>query len=680
MAILSKKAQNTSLLALCLSGVFFIATLLLGAIYLSSKAVYGISWQILGGALVWLVLLLQFYQRSLAEREKLDMSRMAKDLQQDTIFAAGSDKAALFEQAQKRLVFFEKWVLPIASLVIAAYQIIIGLLVYRALGGIEKWQLNNPLLGAVLMILVSFVSFLISKYAVGMSVEAAWKPLRAGSSYLLATSILGCGLAIALGMAHFKNQAGLVVIEMVLPWLMVVLGVEILINVILDIYRPRVAGQYSRSAFDSRLLGMINEPGGLFHTLASTLDYQFGFQVSQTWFYKLLEKAILPLILFAVLTLYLLTCVTIIGPGQMAVIEHLGSPQPDAGGRVVGSGIYFKWPWPFDITYVHSTERIEKVNIGFVEKPEEEVKEKGDLLWGKEHFKEEYDLLVAYAGSGDAQSGVPVSLVRANIPVHYRIKDLQDYLYNHADTRKALESICYRELAYFAAGVTIETDASSSKSLLGVGRREASEILRQRIQDAADKAGLGIEIVLLGLQGIHPPPSVAEDYQNVVASVQTRQAAVLTAMAERNKILTQLAGSIEEVDALYALVVKYSQTKDKLDAASVQRMRGELTTALEAARGQVFTAIRTAQSEAYEKVSLAEATGRRFEGQLLAYKANPDIYKRIERLRAMEESLELVRKYVVAADSKDAQVYIIDLMENLTPNLYDMDMGSVIQK
>ncbi len=85
---------------------------------------------------------------------------------------------------------------------------------------------------------------------------------------------------------------------------MILLGLEIALNLVMDIYRPRLNGQYSRSAFDSRLLGIINEPGGILRSAADALDYQFGFQVSQTWFYKLLEQAIIPLILFGVVTLY----------------------------------------------------------------------------------------------------------------------------------------------------------------------------------------------------------------------------------------------------------------------------------------------------------------------------------------------------------------------------------------
>jgi regulator of protease activity HflC (stomatin/prohibitin superfamily) len=330
---------------------------------------------------------------------------------------------------------------------------------------------------------------------------------------------------------------------------------------------------------------------------------------------------------------------------------------------------------------LYPADLIQSINVGFVEGDE---KKDNNLLWGKEHYKHEDDLLVASAGqpSGDKQEDiVPVSIIRANVPVLYRIKDVSSYLYRHSDPRQTLEAICYRELTRFGASATIETDKEFiESSLLGRGRLEGSRMLQQRIQQAADEAGLGVEIVLCGLQGIHPPPKVAADYQDVVASVQTRQASILNAMAERNKTLTELAGSMEEVDALYALVGKYSQVRDSLSAEQKQQMRQELASAMEQAKGQVFRTIRQAQADAFAKATLAEATGERFKGQLKAYQANPALYKRIERLKVLEESLEKVRKYVIAADTKDTQVYIVDLQEKLTPSLYDMDVGSVIKE
>jgi membrane protease subunit HflK len=535
-----------------------------------------------------------------------------------------------------------------------------------------EWPNRAPLLGAVLMVAVSFACFLFSRYTTGMSAEKAWKPLRAGGSYLLVTAILGFVLAISLALSQFKRPQGLIVLNYAIPWLMVVLGVEILLNAVFDIYRPRVAGQYSRSAFDSRLLGLINEPSGIFHTVAHTMDYQFGFKVSQTWFYKLLEKAILPLILFAVLILYLMSSFVIIGPGYAGVIERFGEPKRD-----IEPGLHFKGPWPIETVYVYPTDEVQHLSIGYREGKEDRLKKA--YLWGEKHYEEEYNLLVAVETSGDQEEGaVPVSIVQASVPIQYRIKDMRQFMYNHRDARQWLEAICYRELTRFAASAKIEMDEGSGealkKSLLGAGRMEASHELHRRIQKAVDEVELGVEIVLLGLQGVHPPPEVAKEYEAVVASLQQKQATVLDAQAQRNRLLTELGGSIADVNALYEMAGTYEQVKAEGNDLRTEQLQKSLQTALSKAEGKVFSALRSAESYAFEQANLAKGDGLRFAGQIQSYQASPDIYKRIQRLAMLEESLEKVRKYVVVAEKNDSQVFIIDLQETLSESLYDLGL------
>lgn len=677
MNLSSRKAKNVSIAAFILSLFFFVFALIFGTLS-KTLAMYLLSWQILAGTLIWLILVIQFFQRTLAEQEKLDMGQLAQSSEQNTIFSEGGNRLAMMAVAGKRLKFFEKWVLPIAAVLIAIYQVAMGLILYKgqvlnADRVASDWSNpDNPLLGAVLMAALAFISFLFSRYATGMSEETEWKPLRAGGSYLLATALLGFALAISLGAAQYKHAQGLTVLNYVIPGVLILLGAETLLNSILDIYRPRMADQYSRASFDSRLLGLFSEPGGLLHTVAHTMDYQFGFQVSQTWFYRLLEKAILPLILFALLILYLMSSFVVIGPGQAGVVEHYGVPTRD-----LTAGLHVKWPWPIDKVYVYPTDQIQQISIGY--KAGEEEQNQKAFLWGEKHYEEEYNLLVAVdTESSDQDMGaVPVSIVQANVPILYRISDLRKFIYHHKDSRELLEAICYRELTRYAVSAKIETDDSqdSQQSLLGAGRMAAGKELQRRIQQAVDEADLGIEIVLLGLQGVHPPPEVAKEYENVVASVQQKQATVLNAQAQKNRILTELGGSIAEVDALYKLALEYEASKEQVNQERTEALRQKLKTTFNQAKGKVFKAVREAESYAFERTHLAKGEGTRFQGQVLAYQASPEIYSKLQRLMMLEESLEDVRKYIVVADDEDTQVMTVDLQEKLESSLYDMELG-----
>ena len=45
---------------------------------------------------------------------------------------------------------------------------------------------------------------------------------------------------------------------------------------------------------------------------------------------------------------------------------------------------------------------------------------------------------------------------------------------------------------------------------------------------------------------------------------------------------------------------------------------------------------------------------------------------RLQRLAVLEEGLENIRKYVVVSGEEDTQVFIVDVQEKLTPDLYDL--------
>jgi len=499
MKLSSKRAENTAIKGFVWSLLFFGGAFILSG-YCRSLAISALAFQALGTAMVWLVLVIVYHQRALAEQEKLEIALLGQNDSADTIFQGSADRKAMFTVAGKRLVGLEKWFVPIAAVVIGIYQTSIGsLLLNNARNAVGEY--GHMKLGAVLLVSMAFISFLISRYATGMSSENEWKGLRAGGSMLLASSILAFLLGIGFAFGIWKITGAITVFGWVIPILIIVLGLETILNAVFDIYRPRIAGGYSRAAFDSRLLGVINEPGGIVHTFANMIDYQFGFQVSETWFYKLLAKAIAPLVLLLILSLYSLSCVLIIPPSQAAVIERLGSFEN--GGRVVGPGRNFKLPWPIEKAYIYEPGRIHQVDVGFVDdgdghddNPSASMQQPGQknkgmikpgepLLWGKKHYDIEYNILVATREHVQDTSGgaVPVSIVRAAVPVQYRIKDLKDFVYNHINPEELLKAISYREVSLLAAGATIETDGEEANtSLLGAGRAAAAKELILRIR------------------------------------------------------------------------------------------------------------------------------------------------------------------------------------------------------
>jgi len=663
MNISSKRAEYVSLTAVVLSIFFFAASLVISGLS-HALAVSFLGWQVLGGGIIWLVLTVVFHQRSLAEREKRDMSLAEKDRVSETIFQSSSNRQAMFSSAQRQLEVMEKYFMPAFSVLISAYHIVIGWLCLAKFVSPTRISddLNNALLYSIFVALIAFISFLFSRYATGLSADEHFKPLRAGGSILLATSMLSFFVWISLAFGHFKFTIGLTILGYAIPILMIILGIETALNLVMDVYRPRIKGQYARAAFDSRLLGTINEPGGILHTFSSAIDYQFGFKVSQTWFFQLLGKAIIPLVMVGLLALYSLSCLIIVAPGEQAVIEHFGSFD-----RIAKPGLNCKLPWPFEKAYKHPTSLVQQIDIGFVESADEADKGKQKaFVWGEKHYDEEYELVIAASSDTAYEEGeggtVPVSLVIAAIPVQYIVNDLKAFLYNNTDAKAMLEAICYRQITQYAASSTIET-GGVSEGILSAGRKLAAEELKAGIQKESDDFGLGVEIIFLGLQGVHPPVEVAKEYQDVTGAVQEKQAIIMAAEAERNRILSTLAGSIEESNRFYDMVAgREGEVGDKLNEA------------LKGASGDIAKLLSDALGYAFEKAALAKAAGNRFQSQVKAFEASPNIYTQVLRLEMLEEALSDIRKYVVLTEADIAEVYIIDLQEKAAPSLYDLEL------
>ncbi|HQG48626.1 MAG TPA: hypothetical protein PK373_06015, partial [Sedimentisphaerales bacterium] len=121
---------------------------------------------------------------------------------------------------------------------------------------------------------------------------------------------------------------------------------------------------------------------------------------------------------------------------------------------------------------------------------------------------------------------------------------------------------------------------------------------------------------------------------------------------------------------LAALASQYQEAQRKGLSEEVKRLGEQFDAALlNESRGDIFRILSEAQSYRFRQATLAEATGKRFAGQIQAYCASPEIYKCEQRAVVLEEAMKNIRKYVVAGDPKDRQVIIMELQEKLDTSL-----------
>ncbi|HED53510.1 MAG TPA: hypothetical protein ENJ00_04845, partial [Phycisphaerales bacterium] len=307
---------------------------------------------VLLGSGVWLTLAIIFDQHRRERIEAIEQENFAEqDLVGSNVFEdAGADLLV----AARRLDSLYKYMLPAVSLAMGAALIGAGLL--RFGGGDETVieGMNRGVSGAdvgtgshgwaiAIGIGVAVIGFVFARFTSGMARAKVWENLRGGAVFSVGSALFGLAIAVA----QFADLAGF---DAPLRWLnptlsvvMIVLGAEIFLNFALDIYRPRPAGEYPRPAFDSRLLGFVAAPDRIAESINDAINYQFGYEVTGSWFYKLLSRSFLWLVLFGGVSMWLLTSFAVIEPHQRGLLLVNGSPR----GEELGPGLHVKPPWPF---------------------------------------------------------------------------------------------------------------------------------------------------------------------------------------------------------------------------------------------------------------------------------------------------------------------------------------------
>jgi len=409
----------------------------------------------------------------------------------------------------------------------------------------------------------------------------------------------------------------------VLCILLGLMAVETLLTLLLEIYRPRIKGKVGRPLYQSRVAGLLAQPESLFTTAAQTLDYQFGFKVSETWFFQACKRN-LPVLLLAQLAVLLLsTTVFFVDAGEQAVREHYGRPN-----GVFGPGAHFKLPWPADTIYRFRTEQIQSFDVGYT--PDEQSGSPNIILWTVSHGKENNFLVgnrVTMADTGSATNDPattkPVGLITVSIPVQFQITNITDWVYNNSQPEDLLESVATREVVQYLAG-------SDLNDILSHGRLEAATTLCDRIQEAANQRQLGAKIIFVGLQDIHPPTAneVAATYEKVVGAEETKLAKILGA----------------EADAI--------RTNAQADAAA-------------------FTVTNVAEANRVRLVTSKFAQAAAFTNQLPAFAAAPSVYRERLYLQSFAEATKNARKYVLLA-TNTRDILIFDLEDKVREDLENL--------
>ncbi|RJP30486.1 MAG: hypothetical protein C4547_16680 [Phycisphaerales bacterium] len=656
------------------------------------------------GVPIWFALLLIFRQRRRVLAEQLEAAELRRA-------RAAGDDPALFEVDEeefmierRKLETLARWALPIVTALLSValiagnwigwsweYSTVFDRQVFRA-----EERTVQPFLVWWFAIGIGLVCFLMARYAIGLARMKEYRLIRAGAAISTGTALVCAMAAVALMVGKYSatcEPLGMYVIRL----MCLLIGIEFLGNFIADFYRPRIPGTIRRPAFDSRMLGLISEPGGIARSIADAINYQFGFEVSKTWFYQLLQSALLPLAALTVLVIVILTSVLMVDADEQAIIERFGRKVTvDGRVKVLDAGMHFKFPWPIDVARRAPVKRLSGMLIG---EDLEAVRRKDEtandaILWTETHeFQAEMMLIVAATdladlsiharslpgdpadGEGSPQApdrSVAVSLAMASMPIEFRVRDVEKFLYNYANPPVLIESVANRVLTNNAAGIDLET-------LMGTGRQAFNEKLRADLQRELDALELGVELVFCGLQSVHPPAveEVASTYQDVIAAEGGKNAAIHAAEGRAEAILTAVAGNRSRADGLYRAIQERQAIRERFspeskEFAEAQKrvddlLLGNPEAGIQPLSGTTAARIAEARASAARAISRERAKLAVFAGEVAAYEAAPGLYMQRKQLELYNE-LDRIRKYLIIGDSNK----VIIEYENVEPTQIDL--------
>ena len=596
------------------------------SVALYTKSVSGqIATAFLGMGL--LIAVVSWFQMRMEDRERTEK------LEFDELTKGGASSSTLFNTqeadgfpARRAREQFEKFFVPGFTILLLMIQGYGTWWLWNWLGKLTfAPALNQPLVGMSIFGMLALVLFLLGQYSTGLARLEKHRLLQPGASqvllgaYLLALAVAGIA-AVQSGFA----SADLIAAR-VLCVLLGALAIENLLTLLLEIYRPRIKGKVGRLLYDSRVVGLISHPEGVFTTVAHTLDYQFGFKVSDTWFYQFLKRSVAWLVFCYLLILTASTCLVYVQPGEEALLERFGNPV--AGREVLPAGFHAKMPWPIDAALRFRTQEIQSFDIG-IERDEAKERNETAILWTVSHYKQEFNLLVASrepnGGSTNSVTGKkapPVNLLSVSIPIQYQIQDVRAWAYNFSNAGELLKEIATREVVRYFVGIDVN-------EIMSTGRFAAGDELRQRIQAKANDLKLGVQILFVGLQDVHPPVAVGAAYEKSVGAKQTREANILKARAYA--IRTN------------ALAIAES-TRRKLNASAAST----------------------------NKIAAALATESLFTNQMAAYKASPEVYTQRSYLQTLARNSADSRKFIVAVSNAN-EVLMLNMEDKIRDDMLNI--------
>ena len=294
---------------------------------------------------------------------------------------------------------------------------------------------------------------------------------------------------------------------------------------------------------------------------------------------------------------WVLSSVAFVGPGRAGVVMRWGRALDE----VMTPGVHLKAPWPIDMVVRVEHQKIRRLEVGFrtreVARAVNAVAaEFYATLWESRHAAGTYEKLPeeALRLTGDE------NIIDMNSVIFYRISDAKAYLFSVAETedlvRFTVESVMTRVVGELALddAVTVQRSVFEGTMLASV-------------QALLDDAGVGVEVVGIKLQDVHPPLEVVPAFRDVAS-----------AREDKSRIINESLGYMDET--------------------------------IPTARGDAERLILEAEGYRTERIDRARGDAERFMQMAEHYRGAERVTETRLYLETIESLLTGIQKYIVSSD------------------------------
>ncbi len=226
---------------------------------------------------------------------------------------------------------------------------------------------------------------------------------------------------------------------------------------------------------------------------------------------------------------WLISGIYIVDQGNRGVVTRFG-----AYANTELPGPHWHWPYPLEKVAIVNVENQRFIEIGY--------RSSNRSMTASQSVLQEALMLTE-----------DENIVNVSLAVQYQIKNAKDYLFNVKSSEETLKQVTES----IQRGVIGQ---NSMDYILTEGRSQLVFEMKDKIQEAMDSYGAGLQITSVNLQDAQPPEEVQNSFEDAIRAREDKQRLINESQAYANEVIPKARGAsarlINEAESYEAKVVE----------------------------------------------------------------------------------------------------------------------------